>query len=373
MARGGREHGRLECPVLALRRPADPDPDHPRDDDPALRERVRGAGDRLPAHRRDSSHRHIVAERPVARRRAEQRRSRLRHGDGDGRDHGSLDHPVPVAPAARSPVAAVRLTRAWWWIVFLVGFLYFFVPLLGTFIFSLGNPLGAGSPPPSLEFYGNVLAASDSGFWSHLAYSFVIGIITIIVSIGLLLPTAFWVRLRLPKARPFVEFITLLPFVIPPIVLVFGLISTFSHPPLPFTYTDIGSSALLTFAYVVLSFPYMYRAIDTGLQAIDIRSLTEAAQSLGASWPRIIVQVILPNVRVALLSGAFLTLAIVVGEFTIATFLARPAFGPYLSLLGQTRAYEPAAASIISFGLTWMAMILIAFIGRGSRARVVIA
>ena len=61
----------------------------------------------------------------------------------------------------------------------------------------------------------------------------------------LLLPTAFWVRLRVPRARPFVEFITLLPFVIPPIVLVFGLISTFSHPPLPFTYTDIGSSALL--------------------------------------------------------------------------------------------------------------------------------
>src|SRR4029077_4393185 len=116
-----------------------------------------------------------------------------------------------------------------------------------------------------------------------------------------------------------------------------------------------------------------YRAIDTGLQSIDIRSLTEAAQSLGASWPRIIVQVILPNVRVALLSGAFLTLAIVVGEFTIATFLARPAFGPYLSLLGQTKAYEPAAVSLISFGLTWIAMGLLAFIGRGSRQKLQIA
>ena len=79
----------------------------------------------------------------------------------------------------------------------------------------------------------------------------------------------------------------------------------------------------------------MYRAVDTGLQAIDIRSLTEAAQSLGAGWPRILIQVILPNLRVALLSGAFLTLAIVIGEFTIATFLARPAFGPYLSAAGH--------------------------------------
>ncbi len=43
------------------------------------------------------------------------------------------------------------------------------------------------------------------------------------------MPTAYWVRLRVPRARPFVEFITLLPFVIPPIILVFGLIQTFSQ------------------------------------------------------------------------------------------------------------------------------------------------
>ncbi len=100
-----------------------------------------------------------------------------------------------------------------------------------------------------------------------------------------MVPTAFWVRLRMPRARPVVEFITLLPFVVPPIVLVFGLISTYSHPPLPFTYTDIGSNALLVVRPTsILSFPYMYRAIDTGLRAMDIRALTEASQSLGAGW-----------------------------------------------------------------------------------------
>ena len=146
------------------------------------------------------------------------------------------------------------------------------------------------------------------------------------------MPTAFWVRLRLPRWRPIVEFITLLPFVVPPIILVFGLINTYSRPPLPLTNSDFGSNVLLVAAYVILSFPYMYRAVDTGLRAIDVRSLTEASQSLGAGWVRILWQVILPNLRVAILSGAFLTLAIVVGEFTIATFLARPAFAPYLAL-----------------------------------------
>jgi putative spermidine/putrescine transport system permease protein len=116
----------------------------------------------------------------------------------------------------------------------------------------------------------------------------------------------------------------------------------------------------------------MYRAVDTGLRSIDVQSLAEASQSLGAGWVRTFWQVILPNLRVALLSGAFLTLAIVVGEFTIASFLARPAFGPYLSLIGGNQAYEPAAVSLISFGLTWIAMMLIALIGRGSRTRVAV-
>ncbi len=264
----------------------------------------------------------------------------------------------------------MRRTRFAWWVIFVLGALYFFVPLVATFIFSLGNPLSPGAPPPSVEYYGTVLSSPD--FWGSLTYSFIIGIVTIIVSIGLLMPTAYWVRLKVPRARPVIEFITLLPFVIPPIILVFGLIQTFSQGPVPLTHTDFGSNVLLVAAYTVLSFPYMYRAVDTGLQATDIRSLTEAAQSLGAGWTRIILRVILPNLRVALLSGAFLTLAIVIGEFTMASFLARPAFGPYLQLLGQNAAYEPAAVTIISFGLTWLAMIMIAFIGRGGRTRVAV-
>jgi putative spermidine/putrescine transport system permease protein len=114
----------------------------------------------------------------------------------------------------------------------------------------------------------------------------------------------------------------------------------------------------------------MYRAVDVGLRSIDVQSLTEASQSLGAGWFRILWSVILPNLRVSLLAGAFLTLAIVIGEYTIATFLARPAFGPYLALIGGNKAYEPAAVSLISFALTWAAMGVIQYIGRGTRISV---
>jgi len=284
-------------------------------------------------------------------------------GPGYGlRAPGALEALEASAKPRPRRVGAGRLVS---WIIFLAGVIYFILPLVTTIAFSLRlQPFG--------QAYRNVIN-QDPKFASTLIYSGFIGIVTIVISTLLLVPTAYWVRLRLPRLRPYVEFVTLLPFVIPPVILVFALLRAFSGGPLPLTTSDEGLNVMVVGAYVILSFPYMYRAIDSGMRAIDIRTLTEAAQSMGAGWGRILWQVILPNLRVALISGAFLTLAIVIGEFTIASFLVRPAFGPYLSLLGHDRAFEPAAVSIISFGLTWLAMGIIALLGRGSRQSVQVA
>jgi putative spermidine/putrescine transport system permease protein len=256
------------------------------------------------------------------------------------------------------------------WVIFIGVTAYFLLPLVATFLHSI-KPVINDVPDPTLA-YRTVLASPN--FYGGLLYSFTAGIVTIILSLLIIVPTAYWVRLRAPRLRPVVEFVTLLPFVIPPVVYVFGLIRTYGGPPFPLLDTNLGSDMVLVAAYVILSFPYMYRAVDTGLAAIDVRSLTEASQSLGAGWTRILLRVIFPNLRTAILSGAFLTLAIVVGEFTIATYLARnAAFGPYISLLGRTQPYTPAVVSLVSFALTWIAMGVIAYIGRGSRTRIQVA
>lgn len=255
------------------------------------------------------------------------------------------------------------------WVFFILGVLYFLVPLYGTFIFSLQKRRGV----LSLAAYQSAVA--DPKFVETFMFSNIMAISTIAFSLLLIVPTAFWVHLKVPKWRPVVEFITLLPFVIPAIVLVFGLIKTYGRPltvfglPIlpPLTNTTLTTNILLVGGYVVLSLPYMYRAVDNGLRAMDVRTLTEAAQSLGAGWVTIMARVIFPNLRVALLSGALLTFAIVVGELTLATFLGRPAFGPYLALVGNHQAYEPAALAIMTFALTWLAMMVIQIITGESR------
>lgn len=251
------------------------------------------------------------------------------------------------------------------WLVVLAGALYFFVPLLGTFEFSLRYRRGVYS----LDAYRIVLA--DPRFAAALTYSTGLAVATIVVGIVLVVPTAYWIQLRLRALRPVVEFITLLPLVIPAIVLVFGYLRIYNSASLlPLTGSETTTDLLLMCSYVTLALPYMYRAVDNGLRAIDVRTLTEAAQSLGAGWATILFRVIFPNVRVAVLSGAFLTFAIVIGEFTMASLLDRPAFGPYLQLVGANRAYEPAALAVISFAITWACMGLMHAVGRRGLAPV---
>ncbi len=254
------------------------------------------------------------------------------------------------------------MTRLLAWTALLVGVAYFLLPLYGMTEFSLRMRRGEYS----LDAYAVVLA--DPRFQATFLYSAVMALATIVMGVLLVVPTAYWVRLRLPGLRPYVEFITLLPLVIPAIVIVFGYIRLYNTSSfLPMTGTATGTNILLMFGYVTLALPYMYRSVDTGLRTIDIATLTEAAQSLGAGWGTILFRVILPNVLTAVLSGAFLTFAIVIGEFTMAALLDRPAFGPFMQLLGANRAYEPSALAVIAFAITWACMGLIGLVSRFNR------
>lgn len=266
--------------------------------------------------------------------------------------------PTSLVVKASPTEAEVRKNRFWAWLIYIVTGLYFLVPLGATFYWSLRAQKGV----LGFEAYRKLFA--DTNFLPSFSESIVNAFAAILISLLLIVPTAYWVTLRLPKLRPVVEFITLLPFVIPAVVLVFGLIRLYSRPPLLLTATYDSSRVLLVCVYAALAFPYVFRSVDNGLRAMDVRALTEAAQSLGANWPTILFQVIFPNLRVALLSGALLTFAIVIGELTIALFMAQHTLGPYMANLTRSKVYEPSAMAIVAFALTWAAMGLITYISK---------
>jgi putative spermidine/putrescine transport system permease protein len=268
-------------------------------------------------------------------------------------------NPAPLAVKAPADKALVVKNWLWSWVIFVIMALYFLIPLGATFYWSLRAEKGV----LGFEAYRRLFA--DNNFLPSFSEAIVNAIAAIFLSLLIIVPTAYWVTLRLPRLRPVVEFITLLPFVIPAIVLVFGIIRLYSRPPLLLTATYDSSRILLICVYAAISFPYMFRSVDNGLRAMDVRALTEAAQSLGANWTTILLQVIFPNLRVALLSGALLTFAIVIGELTIALYMAQHTLGPYMADLTRSKVYEPSAMAIVSFALTWAAMGIIQLVTGG--------
>ncbi len=243
----------------------------------------------------------------------------------------------------------------------LLGAAYFVVPLAATAEFSLKGGLSRYS----FAAYSSFL--DDPQFRETFWLSFKLALETIAISLVLFVPTVYYVHLKLPRLRPVMIALSLLPFVVPPVVLVVGLLGVYRGAPEWFIAKPEG---FLVAGYVVLSFPFIYWSLDAGFRAIDVHTLTEASQSLGAGWRTTLARVILPNIRAAALAGAFLTLAVVMGEFTMANLALFNTFPVYINYIGETKAYPAAALSIVSFAITWIAMLGLLFVGRGRGRRV---
>jgi len=207
-------------------------------------------------------------------------------------------------------------------LVLLVSAFFFLAPLLTLARFALQNVptvlLGRSTLFKKWSLSGLTKAFDDPAFWPALKLSLQLAVGTVILTLVLLLPTAIWVHMRVPKARAVVEFLTVLPYMIPAIALVAGIKVVKPHARW-FLDSDLS---LIPF-YVVLALPFTYRSIDAGLRSIDLKTLVDASRSLGAGWGGTLWRVVIPNLRTSIISASFLTAAVVIGEFTIADTLLK--------------------------------------------------
>ena len=201
------------------------------------------------------------------------------------------------------------------------------------------------------------------GLTDAIVISLELATITSLAMLLLLLPTMIWVRLWLPRLDRVIEFLCLLPLAIPAIVLVVGLAPIY----LWVTYCFGESSLTLAFAYVILTLPYAYRALDTGLSAIDVRTLSEAARSLGAGWSTVMFSVLAPNMSGAILNAGVLSVALVLGEFTVASLLNFQNLQVAIYVLGRVNAGVSIAVALGSLLFSFALLLGLSFVGRSRR------
>lgn len=239
-------------------------------------------------------------------------------------------------------------------LILLASGIFFTFPLIAMARFAFQNlqviDLGWNNLFDKWSFSSVTASFSDEFFSEALTLSLKLAIGTALLTLGLLIPTAVWVHLRLPRARVFVEFLTILPYVIPAIALVAGIVVVKPH-----ARWFLNSDYSLIPFYVVLALPFTYRSIDTGLRSIDLKVLVEASRSLGSTWLATLFRVIIPNLRAAIISSTFLTVAVVLGEYTISDVLLKRTFP---SFMAQYRQSDPrggyALAILALIGTTFL-------------------
>jgi putative spermidine/putrescine transport system permease protein len=247
------------------------------------------------------------------------------------------------------------------YVVFTVFGLFFLIPLAAMVRFSLeGKKHGSYS----LEAWRAI--ASYPGLLSAIEITLELAILTCLVVLVLLVPTMIWIRLRVQWISRTFEFLCLLPLTIPAIALVVGLVPIYNR------IAHYNVSALQLFwAYVILALPYAYRALAAGLGAIDVKTLAEAARSLGSSWFTVMLRVIAPNMWQAILNAMLLSAALVLGEFTIASLLLY--VNLQVALYDISRATENAgvlfSTSAASLLFAFSLLLILSYVGRRRRSR----
>jgi putative spermidine/putrescine transport system permease protein len=253
------------------------------------------------------------------------------------------------------------------YVAFTVFGAFFVLPLLALLRMSLEPAAGEGGW--SLAAWKQIVSYSVVGTPSLISRVLVtveLGVVTAAAVLVLLVPTMIWIKLKVPWISRTVEFLCLLPLTIPAIALVVGLVPVYN-----WIQQRNVSTLMLFWVYVILVLPYAYRALAAGLDSVDVKTLSEAARGLGASWFTVMFRIIAPNMRQGILNASLLAFSLVLGEFPIAYLLL------YVNL--QVELYSisrntPNASVLFSTSFaalvfTFLLLLILSYVGRPRRGR----
>ena len=254
----------------------------------------------------------------------------------------------------------MRNDRLFRYVTLSVLALYVIIPMYASVQFSL-----EGGFHGHLSFDAYTQAVSQPGLGPSIVTSLEVSLGAMVLTLALLVPTILYAHLRLPRLRPVLEALSLLPLGVPAVVVVVGVLGVYDGLP----SWIIGSPLILALLYVVIALPYSYRAIDAGVRAMDLRTLVEAGRTMGARWTTLFVRVLFPNLRTGILAAAFLTVALSLGEFAIASLVLpdTPTFPVWLVSVDTTSPYITVALSVVALIVTWGLLGAISVIGSGRR------
>ena len=269
----------------------------------------------------------------------------------------------PQSNAVRIGTEPSKLVRG---IILTVVGIVFLLPLVAMLEFTFRDGFeGAHTVAHWTTLFSPDSARTYRSLFTGVTNSFLLAAVTVGIVLVVLLPTMILVHLQFPRLRRVLEFICIIPITVPAIVLVVGLAPVYAIVVRVFG----GSIWTLAFAYGITVLPYAYRAIQSNLDAVDVITLSEAARSLGAGWLSVLWCVLLPNLRRGILAASFISVAVVLGEFTIASLLNRVNLQTAMLQISQSDPFVAVICALLALALAFILLLVIGRVGQPRRDR----
>ena len=251
--------------------------------------------------------------------------------------------------------------------------LYFCVPMVAVLIYSVATRWTAHILPDGYTLSWWQATLSDPRIQSSFVTSIELATLTAIIDIAVVVPAAYWSRVRNVRIRHVVEVAAGIPFALPYVVIAFGLMQ-FSGVVAP-QYQ--GTFPLLVMGHAAIAFPFVYWAVDGAMAAAGIERLSETAEACGASPLQIIRRVVLPNISSGLVTGGLLSFAASFGEFSMAQIIGRSLDTVPLWSAEMIRSYTDTAGAynrlavvtLLTFVLLFVLSAVVVYWNRGQTVR----
>ncbi|MFH1893734.1 MAG: hypothetical protein ABIK83_13755 [Candidatus Zixiibacteriota bacterium] len=159
---------------------------------------------------------------------------------------------------------------------------------------------------------------------------------------------AYFIQRRRGMISSSADYLSILPFAFPGVVLGLGLISLWNRAGLHFVY---GSSAILVVGYIALVIPYVVRILSAGIATRVSYSVEEAVQLTTSSWWTRMYRVVLPLCAPNLLAAWALAYLLCVYELGLSILVAPPGITP-LSVRVYTLLHYGAGQIVNSLAVT---------------------
>lgn len=227
------------------------------------------------------------------------------------------------------------------------------MPILMTFVSSFASTATGVLPRGfvTFEHWGKVLGVGDfgaGGLDAGIWFSLVLATGGMILNLVIGVPIAYALTRYEFFARDWLNAFAILPLV-PGVILGIAFLRT---------YPDHAGSALgLIVGYALLKSPYMVLTVQSSFQSMDLQQLEESARSLGASWSRAFLTVIIPNAKDGIIAGSIITWTLAAAEFNFTYMVYTRGPQPFALFLYENISRAPFLQSAAAISIYFLVVI----------------